>query len=619
MNRALYIIAVLFLLLPASAGAQKSVDEANLSIFAPHPRLLADNNDFKEYKKALKDKKKVQLRHLHELYMEAAESFLKNDRHLTYSPNSSGKLLPVSRDALLKIFSCAYAYRITGNVAFLDRAESYLTDVCEFKTWHPGHFLDVAEMSTAVALGYDWLYNKLAPEVRENCERALEEFGLDPAEDPKHRKKFQANSNWGQVLNTGLICTCAAIYEKDPARCESLIRRAVKDNGSKVEVYYGPDGIYPEGAGYWAYGTGFQILTNLVLTKLYGSDFGMSDNKAFAASAEFMTFTVGNIGKRFNYSDSTDKVSANPQLWYFASRYGNYGVLYNELALEGELTSFKNRLGAMYLLCCAKCDPSKAVPTTKRVFSGKGPCPLVIARTGWREKDKYLAIKGGKANNNHGHMDAGSYIYESDGVRWACELGAPGYSKSEKLLKTMGKTPWKMSQNSGRWQVYGYNNQQHNTVTINGKDHIVSGMATLEEVYDSEKKMGGRLDMKEVFGASVAKAERTIVIKDGSYLEVTDVIAAPADSCATVRWTLISPAVPSVSADGIMLTSGKKAVKVQTTGATVEYGIWPTDPKECEKPFLLQSKRKTDICGFTVTIPAGQEVTLVTTMKEISQ
>ena len=31
--------------------------------------------------------------------------------------------------------------------------------VLSFTDWHPKHFLDVAEMTTALALSYDWLYH----------------------------------------------------------------------------------------------------------------------------------------------------------------------------------------------------------------------------------------------------------------------------------------------------------------------------------------------------------------------------------------------------------------------------------------------------------------------------
>ena len=39
--------------------------------------------------------------------------------------------------------------------------------VCNFPDWNSKrHFLDVGEMATAVAFGYDWLYNELSAATR---------------------------------------------------------------------------------------------------------------------------------------------------------------------------------------------------------------------------------------------------------------------------------------------------------------------------------------------------------------------------------------------------------------------------------------------------------------------
>ena len=45
-----------------------------------------------------------------------------------------------------------------GEERFKERAIRELDAACAMKDWNPSHFLDVAEMATAVAVGYDWLY-----------------------------------------------------------------------------------------------------------------------------------------------------------------------------------------------------------------------------------------------------------------------------------------------------------------------------------------------------------------------------------------------------------------------------------------------------------------------------
>jgi len=38
--------------------------------------------------------------------------------------------------------------------------------ISQFSDWNPSHFLDVAEMTMAMAIGYDWLYNNMSRESR---------------------------------------------------------------------------------------------------------------------------------------------------------------------------------------------------------------------------------------------------------------------------------------------------------------------------------------------------------------------------------------------------------------------------------------------------------------------
>ena len=51
----------------------------------------------------------------------------------------------------------------------------------DLSTWSPSHFLDDAEMTTAVAIGYDWCYDYLKPAKREIIEKAILEKAFGPA------------------------------------------------------------------------------------------------------------------------------------------------------------------------------------------------------------------------------------------------------------------------------------------------------------------------------------------------------------------------------------------------------------------------------------------------------
>ena len=100
------------------------------------------------------------------------------------------RLLAQSRLALHNIIHCAWAWRMTGKEEYRLRAITELEAACALKDWNPSHFLDTAEMATAVAVGYDWLHETLTPAQREMCERAIIDKALKPA------KKIHDQGGW---------------------------------------------------------------------------------------------------------------------------------------------------------------------------------------------------------------------------------------------------------------------------------------------------------------------------------------------------------------------------------------------------------------------------------------
>ena len=72
---------------------------------------------------------------LHNTIMGVCNSKGMNATALTYKLDASNKrILDVSRDALLRIFTCAYAYRMTGDAKYLTKAETDMNAVCNFPT-----------------------------------------------------------------------------------------------------------------------------------------------------------------------------------------------------------------------------------------------------------------------------------------------------------------------------------------------------------------------------------------------------------------------------------------------------------------------------------------------------
>ena len=88
-----------------------------------HPRLLMNAEAFTALKAKVDANTSVNLTLLHNAIMGVCNSKGMNATALTYKLDASNKrILDVSRDALLRIFTCAYAYRMTGDAKYLTKS-----------------------------------------------------------------------------------------------------------------------------------------------------------------------------------------------------------------------------------------------------------------------------------------------------------------------------------------------------------------------------------------------------------------------------------------------------------------------------------------------------------------
>lgn len=206
-----------------------------------HPRLLMDDEAFGSLMEQVRAGNNQVLNRLHATNLRNADIHGLAAAPLAYQLDAAEKrILHISSAALLRIFSCAYAYRATGDSKYLDHAENDINTVCNFPDWNGHrHYLDVGEMAAAVALGYDWLYADLKPETRANAERALREYAFDTAE-PYGSSFYNKVSNWNQVCNAGLVCGALAVYETCPETAEAIIEKSLESNRTAVEALYAP-------------------------------------------------------------------------------------------------------------------------------------------------------------------------------------------------------------------------------------------------------------------------------------------------------------------------------------------------------------------------------------------
>lgn len=605
------IISVLYL--TASIPVAGSMPDWDAATTMAHPRLLMNDAEIKTLRKNICRSRDVKL--LHESIIAHADECVDDTVQLSYRLDASGtRLLEQSRYALERIFFCAYSWRMTGKDKYLSRVRDDIITVSAFPDWHTEHFLDTGEMALAVAIGLDWCYAGLQPAVRDEAAAALLRFALSQYKGQWFTTQV---SNWNQVCYCGLVAAALAAYEWYPSVSRELLESAVVDN-RKAMTMYGPDGIYPEGYVYWSYGTGFETMLLEMISGVYGTDTGLSDAPGFMRTGTYMKYMVGTSGKCFSYSDSDEELYPLYAMWWFAARLSRPDLLEGEIAMLRSGRYFEDRdwmRFAVFSACMASkfSMPRKITPADgTQFFAGDGPVPVVLIRTGWKgvPDERYLAFKGGKASCNHGHMDAGSFVFDAFGMRWASDLGTQPYAEVEKALKKYKKSFWSKKQNSFRWRVFRLGNKAHNTLTVNSQQHNVGGEAKIFDIIDTDEARGGSIDLTPVFEGQLSSAFRKIMLIGDDYLSVSDSLTTLPDAPADIEWRMVTPAAATITPKGILLEQGGRSMLLsamsddQSVG--IEYKIWPAAGTE---EWDIPNPGKC-IVGYSSSIPAGKSCTI---------
>lgn len=562
---------------------------------APHPRLLLKNGDvtaMKEYVAQSANAKTV-----HNFIISEADKML--DVAPVERVMTGRRLLSISRVALRRIFYLSYAYVTTDDKRYAARAEKEMLALCEFSDWNPSHFLDVGEATLAMAIGYDWLYKYLSVHSRSIIGTAIYEKGLLASENSSHAWFFNSSNNWNQVCNAGMIFGALATMERSPEYCKNLIAKCLESN-PLAQKCYDPDGAYPEGYGYWEYGTTFEVMLVAALQSALGTDAGIKSQKSFMRTADFMTYMVAPSNMAYNYFDSGSNCYPLPAKYWFARENGDASIVAIDERLLAAGKIHADRLLPLQILFGSGVDMSEAKLPSKNSWSAQGEVPLYIYRSGWNSADDtYFAIKGGKASSNHGHMDAGSFVYEYDGIRWAVDLGMHDYNR----LELAGINLWNMSQNSDRWSIFRIGAESHNTLTFNGQRHEVNGKAEITETFDTQRTKGAAIDMTDVFAPYAKQVTRRAELDKNDHLTITDHIVA-GDAATKVEWKMATEAKAElISPQVIMLTQESKTMYLKLNSRlNAEARIWPEHTYlDCE----LKDEGITRV-GFEIMLKAGE-------------
>jgi hypothetical protein len=397
---------------------------------------------------------------------------------------TTGDLLEVSRTALKRIYVLAMLYQLTHESKWGKRAREEMLAAAAFPSWHPDHFLDTAEMTHAMSIGYDWCFDAMDSNERKTIANAIFELGLRPGLEALPSKKYfwvdEPHSNWNIVCCGGLLMGVLALWKESEQPRDDQLETLANDCIRRMHKFTSgwEDGDWCEGPSYWNYGTIYAATSMDALETSLGTDFNISDRYGFGCAGNFFIDLIGPTQQIFNFADASIEVRNSPQLFWFARRYKLPYLAYEERYL---MENANNKLDPRDLIWFSNEGTEKDLNSRPLKNEYHGITQLVSMRSERGADPKhddalFVAVKGGDNATHHSHLELGTFVFDASGCRWVSQLGMENYDLPGFFDTSKGAA-------SPRWKYYRTRTEGQNTVVIDNENQDVRarGMINKQE------------------------------------------------------------------------------------------------------------------------------------------
>lgn len=447
------------------------------------------------------------------------------------------------RDRLLVLSA---AYLITEEEAYRSKIWTELESCLSWPDWNTSnHFLDSGMIGIGVAVAYDTIYNTLTAEQKQFVQDKLFELYLDFSAaayggDYSGSEFRYSAGNWGAVCPGSILSVCLALATDVTGErletVEYLIENAMHSLEYPMASLF-PDGTCDEGGGYALFIGNY--LTNCVgmLENLCGTSYGFLEVEGFGNVYNYVLELNTNTGiYNFGNQSASGRLLTSP----FAYRQAL-------LRQDSETMSFQKKIRELnsadiHPLDILWYDPqlcqSSSVPEKDKYYSNG----LTIMRNSYENKGTALAAaKGGSHNPDIDHLDKGSFIFETEGVRWAIDLGRDNYNMASGYFGEKGYT------------VYRKRTEGHNCLVIAPRSDFPGQVPKAgTELVKKDSSAGSAYviyDLTEVYGEDVLDYKRGFYFGDNrESLIIRDELTLSEPN--TVYWFMHTDAEIVISSDG---------------------------------------------------------------------
>lgn len=552
-----------------------------------HPRLLVDGAGVERMRNLIASD---------EYYAAMAKGFISQaDGYLTaaipeYKFDDQMRTLTNANNFATPNMRLSFAYLLTGDTKYADKAIERLMAVTEFPDINPVHIIDIGPWLKGISLTYDWCYDRMTPEQRATVEEFIVEKGVKPVGRAYYAMLpsggstgFQLaswfprwKSNYTPYLQGGLINACLAVADKAPEACFDTLEKTFRAWEYMLFGLY-PGGVWLEGKAYQGIVNSNMAISAGALLSTTGNTYGILDYPGVEESlTALMSYT--SLTGSFSFADDTGRSALNTIsdfYQFYADYYDNPALsMWRQLAFKNQYSTAvggaRGNAGMMDLIYYEPMAGLSALDDMKKVNSFEGG-EIFTVHEDWLDRNALFFVSaGGPTRHYHHHNDGGDFLFAKDGVVWTYEFGQGNYNVGNIYTRYSGKT------------------EAHNTLTIlpsDGFSQELESFADLKEWGETEGGAYAIYDMTELYERQNAESiTRSFFIGD-NYESLTVRDEMEFTKTTTGYWFMQTEAQAEVVSDNVVkLTKGGKTLymtfETESDGFTTEVYTEKSRPLE---------------------------------------
>lgn len=403
-----------------------------------HPRILYTNEDIEFILNKVDTE--PEMKEAYDVVIAQAKAYLIQDFSSWAKADSNTRLSTID-DCQDVIFTLSQAHLLTGEAKYAEKGVEIMRYVASWET------LDVqvsnlisGHWAAVMALGYDSFYNYMnaTKEGKDDIQYFKDRVRALTFKD--HIDKYLGGvgpdwvtiqDNFLGVIGGGLLALGLAMGDEEDVSEDAaiILENVIKSLEICVSLFY-PNGGYYEGNGYILY-----CLENFMigLDGLFNcckTDYGLGSAKGFTDAGDMITYTTS-VNMSLGYHDGTSAGSNTDGIvrGFFAYRYNkptNAVVARRQSVLRGT----KQPLQSLFYYYRAiegkenEIDLSQ-VPLDHYLY-GCESGSFINSRE--ISDPVFAGFHGGWTNLPHDSLDLGEFVFESNNVKWALDLGPDSYN-----------------------------------------------------------------------------------------------------------------------------------------------------------------------------------------------